>query len=453
MWNLLIYLGAFVACALVMLEARGQDGGPGVIFFQHRQFRIPFKNDQKNVNVTQVRLYVSTDFGKTWKYTGAATPEEQGFRFSTPIDGLYWFAVQTTDQQGKLYPTSLDELKPNLRVIVDATPPQVQVQRLPPRGNEVGVAWTIRDDNLDLSLPDAVRVEYRQPGAANWTPLSPLIGTGQIYWAPPGNGNYEVRVLARDRAGNVGEDKTTVSLQGGGGFNPPPLQNPFDQRPNEILNLERKFVNSKQINLSYDLRDVGPSGVSAVELWYTLYKGRTWNKLTEYPIDARGPDANLSKKLSFEVNEEGIYGISLVAKSGVGLGERPPQAGDRPQFWLEVDLTKPVAQILGVHVGTGIDKGNLAIAWKADDKNLGPAPIRLSYAEQKEGPWTTFADRLANNGKHVWKMPDQLPFQFYVRVEAIDLAGNIGEAITFDRVKVDLSLPKAQILKVEPGAP
>jgi len=50
-------------------------------------------------------------------------------------------------------------------------------------------------------------------------------------------------------------------------------------------------------------------------------------------------------------------------------------------------------------------------------------------------------------------MPDQLPFQFYVRVEAIDLAGNIGEAITFDRVKVDLSLPKAQILKVEPGAP
>ena len=40
-------------------------------------------------------------------------------------------------------------------------------------------------------------------------------------------------------------------------------------------------------------------------------------------------------------------------------------------------------------------------------------------------------------------MPDGLPYQFFVRVEAIDLAGNVGEAITLERVKVDLSLPKS----------
>ena len=42
-------------------------------------------------------------------------------------------------------------------------------------------------------------------------------------------------------------------------------------------------------------------------------------------------EANQPKKLTFEVNDEGIYGITLVAKSGVGLGERAPQLGDRPQ--------------------------------------------------------------------------------------------------------------------------
>ena len=48
-------------------------------------------------------------------------------------------------------------------------------------------------------------------------------------------------------------------------------------------------------------------------------------------------------------------------------------------------------------------------------------------------------------------MPEGLPFQFYVRIEAVDLAGNIGEAITQDKVKVDLSMPKAIPLEITPG--
>jgi hypothetical protein len=256
-------------------------------------------------------------------------------------------------------------------------------------------------------------------------------------------------VLARDRAGNVGEDKAVVNPVGPPGFtNPgvPAMQDGFKD-------LERKFVNNKQISLSNDLKDVGPSGVSAVELWYTLHKQRTWHKLTEYPIELKGPlEPGQSKKLTFEVNDEGVYGITLVAKSGVGLGERAPQNGDRPQFWLEVDLTKPVVQILGVQVGNGIDKGKLTVLWNARDKNLSHTPIRLSYSESREGPWTAYADKLANNGKYVWRMPEGLPYQFYLRVEAADLAGNVGDAVTSEKIKVDLSLPKATPLEITPGS-
>ena len=56
-----------------------------------------------------------------------------------------------------------------------------------------------------------------------------------------------------------------------------------------------------------------------------------------------------------------------------------------------------------------------------------------------------------NTGRYIWRMPDPLPYQFYVKVEAVDRAGNIGEAITLERVKVDLSQPKAKILDIVPG--
>jgi hypothetical protein len=146
-----------------------------------------------------------------------------------------------------------------------------------------------------------------------------------------------------------------------------------------------------------------------------------------------------------------VYGFTLVARSGVGLGDRPPQVGDRPQIWVEVDLTKPVVRMQNVLVGQGADKGKLTITWTAQDKNLAREAVSLSYAEQATGPWTTFAEHIPNTGRYVWSMPEQVPYQFLVRVQAADLAGNIGEAITPNLVKVDLALPKVRILQVEPA--
>jgi hypothetical protein len=46
-------------------------------------------------------------------------------------------------------------------------------------------------------------------------------------------------------------------------------------------------------------------------------------------------------------------------------------------------------------------------------------------------------------------MDAQVPFQFYVRVEARDKAGNVGKADSADRVKVDLNQPKASVSGIE----
>ena len=163
-----------------------------------------------------------------------------------------------------------------------------------------------------------------------------------------------------------------------------------------------------------------------------------------------GSDPN-QKNVTFDVKGEGLYGLSLIARSGVGLGEKPPQPGDRPQMLIEVDTTKPVVQLHNVLVGQGIDKGKVTVTWSARDKNLEREPITLSYARDMAGPWTTIADKLANTGRYVWVLPPDIPYQFYVRVEAIDRARNIESAASPELIRVDLSIPRAKISSVEPA--
>ncbi len=361
------------------------------------------------------------------------------------------------DLQGKLYPATIGELQPSLKVIVDTQPPVVQLQALPPRGGEVGVSWTVRDDHFDFGIAGAVRIEYRLAGGLTWLPLSVPQGANQFYWNPRANTLVEVRLYAHDRAGNVGVGTTTVSLTGAGQVYLPPGNDSRPpvtaQAPDAALNKlgadQRRFVGSKRVSMSCELKEVGPSGVSLVELWYT-HDGRGWNKGPEYRL-VPGDDKD-KHTITFDVASEGLYGITLVARSGVGLGDRPPQVGDRPHLWIEVDTTKPEVKLLGVVVGTGADKGKLTVAWDARDKNLTREPITLSYGKAPDGPWQPIASKLANSGRHVWTLPsDNVPYQFHVKIEAVDRAGNIGEAITPELVKVDLATPKVRILNVEPS--
>ena len=447
----------------VALLAPAQEPAAGIIFAGQRQFRIPFKSDTSTQGIKQLQLFVSADQGRTWSPSAIVAPDQGHFRFMAERDGYYWFTVQTLDVQGKLLPPTLDGVGPDavkvLKVVVDTQPPSVQLQPLPARNGEVGVSWDVRDENVDLALPDALKLEYRLAGSVTWQPLPVAPNQTQHYFNPRANALVEVRLRARDRAGNLGDATTSVSLGGGGapagqGFGTatdpavgtPPVERPPQQDVFNPAGDARRLVNSKRVTLNYQLEQVGPSGISFVELWYTM-DGRSWNK---YPVKF-GEDKE-EKNITFDVVSEGVYGITLVAKSGVGLGDRPPQVGDRPHLWVEVDTTKPLVHLQNVHVGSGAEKGKLTVTWSARDKNLAKDPITLSYAEQPTGPWKMFAEKLPNNSRHVWTMPpDGVPYQFHVRVEALDQAGNVGEAVTENLVKVDLSMPKVRILNVEPG--
>ena len=253
-------------------------------------------------------------------------------------------------------------------------------------------------------------------------------------WVPTTNAPLEVRLQVKDRAGNPGEALITVNT-------PAPAGRP--QPAPVARDSDVTLVNNKRINLHFEVKDIGKSGVGTIQLWYTR-DGHKWQKYSETP-KAQSP-------YLFEAPEEGLYGFTFVAVSGVGVvGEEPPHENDPPQVWVEVDLTKPVVQLLNVDIGRGPDTGTLTITWTATDKHLGRQPITLSYTEKLDGSWTTIVSNMENTGRYVWRMPESVPFQFYLRVEATDRAGNVGTAETPKPVAVDLSQPKVRNVKIEPA--
>jgi hypothetical protein len=202
-----------------------------------------------------------------------------------------------------------------------------------------------------------------------------------------------------------------------------------------------RMVNTKRITLNFEIKDVGPSGLSGVELWYTQ-DCKEWKKYDAPPQ---------AHSYVVEVDQEGMYGFTLRARSGLGLAKDPPACGDQPQVWVVVDLTRPSVTLDDVSPSVEARTQTLAIHWKATDKNLGRHPINLYYAEKEDGPWKPIATSLENTGLYHWQMPPGAPARLLVRAEATDLAGNVGRAQTPRPVLLDMSRPTVSILGVEPN--
>jgi hypothetical protein len=200
-----------------------------------------------------------------------------------------------------------------------------------------------------------------------------------------------------------------------------------------------RLVNTRRITLNFAVQDVGASGVSAVELWFTQ-DGKEWRKLDAPPQ---------AKAYVVEVDDEGTYGFTLIAKSGMGLAKEPPHSGDSPQVWVIVDLTRPDVQLTEATPSVQAGQQIVTIKWRASDKNMGRQPITLSYAEKEEGPWKVIAAGLDNVGSYNWEVPKGTPAKMLFRVEASDLAGNVGRATPSKPVLMDNSVPTVQILKVD----
>ena len=430
----------WLACLVVAvlapsLSSAAPPTGDRIFYTKERSFWIPFKPEPGSTGIQQVLLYVSDDLGRSYKYHSSSGPTGQNFKFTAPGDGWFWFAVQTQDTTGRSSPPNVNVVPPGLKVCVDTLPPVVYVKQVATNEAPAAFEWDIREDNPDLL---SLRADYRTVGATDWLRLElPPRLTGQYPWNPTVKGPWEVRLQMRDKAGNLGEQTTTVAAAAAYRPDPTGTPAPSSLRANIIR------VNSRQIQLNYKVDVVGKSDISTVEIHVSEDDGRSWKALPK-KAPKQGP-------FTVEVAREGVYGFYVVPVSGVGLSD-PPGPGTPPQVTVEVDLTKPAVSFLGVPlVGTGADINKVTIRYQAVDKNFGPRPIRILWRDTKVPPseWAEVASNLPNDGVYIWSVPDNVPAQFHIKVEALDLAGNLGIALTLKPVNVDPIKPRASIIDVQ----
>src|SRR5262249_36700949 len=119
---------------------------------------------------------------------------------------------------------------------------------------------------------------------------------------------------------------------------------------------------------------------------------------------------------------------------------------------VEVDETAPVVELREARIGTGDEAGHLVVAWTARDAHLAAHPVTISTGPTRDGPWSPLVRHVQNSGRCVHPLAKEMPHRVFVRVEAVDQAGNVGVARTAEAVLFDGSVPRGHILGVEVGA-
>ena len=167
---------------------------------------------------------------------------------------------------------------------------------------------------------------------------------------------------------------------------------------------------SRTLNLDYQLKNVGPSGVAAVEVWVTRNEGSTWRQLTL--------DKDKTSPVRFMVEEDGLWGFRTRAVNDVGNSEDAPRAGAPPSLSLIIDTIPPEVELLG----STVSNGKLRLVWSVKENNLPLNPVRIDYSLDGGHTWVISKDNIPQAGGYSIDLPHGVGDEFDVRVAVKDLA-------------------------------
>ena len=218
----------------------------------------------------------------------------------------------------------------------------------------------------------------------------------------------------------------------------------FDTTPDQSPVSQAFHCNSRSFSLDYALNAAAGSALADVELWGTEDGGSTWQKW--------GSDPDRQSPFDVQVANDGLFGFRMVIVSQNGKVSNRPKDGDSGDAWIHVDVMKPTGKITRAVYGDGHEAGMLVIDYNCSDENLHDRPITLSYSETQDGPWATIASGLKNTGIYLWKADSNLPEHIFLRMEAVDKAGNVGTDIMNLPINVQGLSPRGRIQGFRPIA-
>lgn len=475
------------ATGLLTLADRAVAEEPVLTRIGH--FQIPFDVETEPGQRPEgfAVLYGSQDGGTRWDQLQSVPANRNAFMFSAPRDGRYSFAIRMTDPQGNVLPPTTNT-PPELDVVVDTVAPDLKLELSESSPGQVVLTWTCTDASVS---PESLAIEYADGVNGRWKPLQIQPGANGQQRIPASAGSVlAVRASISDRAGNRAEASTQLVSRtpSSPAENPAPPLGQFQSAPlgtspfaggpapmqkNTVASQtafpsstppaggvrgipvqhgtgiipvmsqqpgEPQLVNSHIFDVDYQVEDVGPSGVSAVELFVTENGGQQWFRY--------GSDADLRSPFQVNAQSEGNFGFAVRIRNGLGFAEAPPQPGQAPEIIVMVDESPPVVELAQPSLRAD-GFGTLDLAWRVTDLHPSETPVRLEYSSTPNGPWTPVFDWQPDQGGYQWAIRPGTPASLYFRLLARDAAGNVGMAQNPQAVIVDLKKPVGRLLRVQ----
>jgi hypothetical protein len=207
--------GSFMLAAFLWTVGQAPSD---VAYYSTRSLAIPMViHPDKRGEISELRLFVSSDRGKNWPQEAVVSPDKDSFTFHAPADGEYWLRVAAVNKQGKQEPENIFTvpLDKTHKIIIDTLKPLVRIASAQRAGEEVTVAWEIQEEYPDLQ---SLKVEYRPADAPSGQWSSVPVGrqlVDQVRLRPGTSGPLLVRVEMKDLAGNVSFAQAEVPGPGG----------------------------------------------------------------------------------------------------------------------------------------------------------------------------------------------------------------------------------------------
>lgn len=428
----IVRAAAFILVALGAAPAAwGQgDAFPAVQYRRSREIRLRVHPNPATPTVAPVAgytLYVTADDGVTWRAStsGETLQTDSEFRFSAHADGRYGFRMVARDAAGNEGRTPTGGTVPEVLVVVDTAPPAV-VLREPrdaqtiKKGSPVIVRWDATDANVGAA-PVSIHVSY---GGGSPVPVATSLHPSDSYAIHPPDDAEQMRIVvtATDLASNRSESKpvTIVLSKTGQLQQPTPFTTAVDKAPASAR---------PSYDVWYEVKDIQPSGLREIDLWYTLDGGATWAFY--------GRDEDLTPPFHFEPQKPGKYGFYVVAikKTGEASADEPT-SGTSPQVSAIYDPLPPVVTLLGPRGDQPLKGGQpVDITWTATDDLFGEKPISLFYMMHPQR-WEKIAD-LPNTGRFTWSVPKMDSTNLYLKISAVDMGGNVTDSDPVGPLTVD----------------
>lgn len=157
--------------------------------------------------IDQVHVWVSTDCGRSWQRQPDVRQFDDRVLCQTPADGRYDFYLVLENEAGTSAPPPQPGTRPHSRVIVDTTPPLMQIHACEPAVGEYDQPILRFRVSLieEHQSTRGCRLFYRVSPTDLWQDGGEVCVTGDTAeWQPPefDVAEVEVKLVAADQAGN-----------------------------------------------------------------------------------------------------------------------------------------------------------------------------------------------------------------------------------------------------------